>query len=255
MAGEAWALGALTLVLWIVSGFQLLGKMQGWDETMLALGALYPPYFRQGFWWTPLTHIFLHAGLLHIVMNTSALVSLGPAIAVRLGRDLKGALLFWAFFLICGLAGGLLFLVLHWNGEISGRRGLGGDLRPVGRGGAADAGRRFDADSFPPGRQADLVVHRHEPGADRHRLRSWHGVGAGRADDRLGVPRRRLHRRAVPGRDVSRAILVACPARLSGLIAGAKRPAAETPRRASMKSSISSKNNERRALAPHPAGH
>jgi rhomboid protease GluP len=119
MTGEAWALGALTAVLWIVSGVQLLGKTQGWDETMLALGSLYPPYFRQGFWWTPLTHIFLHGGLLHIVMNTSALVSLGPAIAVRLGRDLKGALLFWTFFLICGLAGGLLFLVLHWNGEIS----------------------------------------------------------------------------------------------------------------------------------------
>ena len=86
---------------------------------MLALGCLYPPYFKQGFWWTPLTHIFLHGGLLHIVMNTSALLSLGPAIALRLGRDWRGGLLFWAFFLICGLAGGLLFLAMHWNSEIS----------------------------------------------------------------------------------------------------------------------------------------
>jgi len=118
LSGEAWAMGALTLVLWIVSGVQLLGKMQGWGETMLALGCLYPPYFKQGFWWTPLTHIFLHAGLLHIVMNTSALVSLGPAIAVRLGRDWRGGLLFWAFFLICGVTGGLLYLAMHWNGDI-----------------------------------------------------------------------------------------------------------------------------------------
>lgn len=119
LAGPAWALGLLTLVLWVVSGVQFLGKMQGWEEAMFALGSLYPPYFRHGFWWTPLSHIFLHSGLLHIFMNTTALVSFGPAMAVRLGRDLRGALLFWAFFLICGLAGGLLFLAMHWNGEVA----------------------------------------------------------------------------------------------------------------------------------------
>ncbi len=75
LAGPAWALGLLTLVLWVVSGVQFLGKMQGWEEAMFALGSLYPPYFRHGFWWTPLSHIFLHSGLLHIFMNTTALVS------------------------------------------------------------------------------------------------------------------------------------------------------------------------------------
>jgi len=119
LTGPAWALGALTLVLWIVSGVQFLGKTQGWEDVMFALGSLYPPYFRQGFWWTLLTHIFLHGGLLHIFMNTTALVSLGPAIGARLGSDLKGGVLFWTFFLICGLAGGLLFLAMHWNGDIS----------------------------------------------------------------------------------------------------------------------------------------
>lgn len=119
LTGPAWALGLLTLVLWIVSGVQFLARTQGWEEAMFALGSLYPPYFRHGFVWTPLTHVFLHNGLLHIFMNTTALISLGPAIAVRLGSDLKGALLFWAFFLICGVAGGLLFLGLHWNGDIS----------------------------------------------------------------------------------------------------------------------------------------
>jgi len=119
LTGPAWPLGALTLVLWIVFGVQVLAKTQGWEDAMFALGSLYPPYFRQGFWWTPLTHIFLHGGLLHIFMNTTALVSLGPAVAVRLGGDLKGGLLFWSFFLICGVAGALLFLAIHWNGEIS----------------------------------------------------------------------------------------------------------------------------------------
>lgn len=119
LTGPAWPLGVLTLVLWIVFGVQFLAKTRGLEDAMFALGALYPPYFQRGFVWTPLTHIFLHGGLLHIFMNTTALVSLGPAIAVRLGSDLKGALLFWAFFLICGVAGGLLFLGLHWTGDIS----------------------------------------------------------------------------------------------------------------------------------------
>jgi membrane associated rhomboid family serine protease len=89
MAGEAWA--------WARSrpldGFRAGGQDLGRDDARLGRSTR---RFRQGFWWTPLTHIFLHAGLLHIVMNTRP--GLGPAIAVRLGRDLKGALLFWAFF-------------------------------------------------------------------------------------------------------------------------------------------------------------
>jgi hypothetical protein len=35
-------------VLWLVFAGQLMGEALGWDDAMLALGALYPPYFRQG---------------------------------------------------------------------------------------------------------------------------------------------------------------------------------------------------------------
>jgi membrane associated rhomboid family serine protease len=114
---EAWPLGALTAILWIVFAFQLAGDFTGWNEIMLNLGALGAPSFRHGYWWTPLTNVFLHAGLFHILMNSSALLSLGLGLAFRLGRDLKGAGLFWSFFVLCGLAGSALFLALHWNGE------------------------------------------------------------------------------------------------------------------------------------------
>jgi rhomboid protease GluP len=114
---EAWPLGALTLILWIISALQLVGDFTGWNDTMLNLGALGASSFRYGYWWTPLTNIFLHAGLFHILMNSSALLSLGPGLAFRFGRDLKGAGLFWGFFVICGLAGSALFLALHWNDD------------------------------------------------------------------------------------------------------------------------------------------
>lgn len=112
---DAWPLGVLVVVLWIISGIQLLGDLTGWNETMLNLGALGASSFRYGYWWTPLTNIFLHAGLLHILMNSSALVSFAPGLVFRFGRDLKGAGVFWGFFVLCGLAGSALFLALHWN--------------------------------------------------------------------------------------------------------------------------------------------
>lgn len=114
---EAWPLGALALLLWGIFAFQLIGDFTGWNETMLNLGALGAPSFRHGYWWTPLTNMFLHAGLFHILMNSSALLSLGLRVSLRFGRDLKGGGLFWSFFVLCGLAGSALFLALHWNGE------------------------------------------------------------------------------------------------------------------------------------------
>lgn len=115
---QAWPVAALLVVLWVVFAGQTLAELAGNGEQVLLLGALYPPAFRAGVWWTPLTHMFLHGGLLHIAMNSSALGAFGPSVSQRLGRDAVGALLFLGFFMLCGLAGGVLYLALHWSGDM-----------------------------------------------------------------------------------------------------------------------------------------
>ena len=110
--GEAWPVVVLTAVLWLVFAGQLVGEALGYDNAIFALGALSRMGLDYGLWWTPLSHMFLHVGWLHIAMNSAALIALGPAIAQRLGRDALGGLMFLGFFLICGLAGGAAFLLL-----------------------------------------------------------------------------------------------------------------------------------------------
>lgn len=114
---QAWPVAALMAALWLVMAGQIVAGLMGRGDQVLELGALYPPAFRSGAWWTLLTHMFLHGGLLHIAMNSSALAALGPPVSQRLGRDATGAAMFLAFFVLCGLAGGALYLGLHWNGQ------------------------------------------------------------------------------------------------------------------------------------------
>ena len=109
---EAWPVLVMTALLWLVFAGQLVGDARGYGDAIFVYGALSAPGFAHGLWWTILTHMFLHAGWLHIAMNSAALVALGPAIAQRLGRDALGGLLFLAFYLVCGLAGGAVFLLL-----------------------------------------------------------------------------------------------------------------------------------------------
>ncbi|HRD78126.1 MAG TPA: rhomboid family intramembrane serine protease [Hyphomicrobiaceae bacterium] len=63
--------------------------------------------------WTSLvTHMGVHADITHLVMNTTALLAFGGAVAKRVGT-----MRFIAFTLVCGLAGAGLFLVLNLGGK------------------------------------------------------------------------------------------------------------------------------------------
>jgi membrane associated rhomboid family serine protease len=115
---EAWPVLVITAAIWLVCLGQIVGGVLGFEDRIFDLGALWKPGFEQGYWWTLVTHMFLHAswsqplGWLHITMNSGALIALGPAIAQRFGRDALGGLLFLVFFVLCGLAGGVTFLLL-----------------------------------------------------------------------------------------------------------------------------------------------
>jgi membrane associated rhomboid family serine protease len=85
--------------------------------------------------WRPITYQFLHFGALHIFFNLIVLYYFGPLIEPILGR-----LRFAIFYLCCGVAGALVFLIfskLHWIGLSPSARLVGASASIFGVMGAA----------------------------------------------------------------------------------------------------------------------
>ena len=79
-------------------------------------GALSGQALAEGRWSTLVSHIFLHAGLVHLLMNSGAALAFGPAVARHFGPGARAASVFMLFFLVCGVVGGLGFVALHPDG-------------------------------------------------------------------------------------------------------------------------------------------
>lgn len=127
---------ALVVVLAIAYGAQVF-LLSPQAVSDLALSA---PALAGGRWWTLVSHIFLHGGLVHLLMNAGAALAFGPAVARHFGRGARSAGVFILYFLVCGVAGGLGYLALNpdsaaqvigASGAISGL--WGGAARLIGR--------------------------------------------------------------------------------------------------------------------------
>jgi len=70
----------------------------------------------EGRWSTLVTHIFLHAGLIHLLMNGGAALAFGPPVARQFGPGARAGIVFLLFFLVCGVIGGLGFVALNAGG-------------------------------------------------------------------------------------------------------------------------------------------
>lgn len=65
--------------------------------------------------WSPVTlisHQFLHGGLMHLMGNMFFLIICGFAVEAAIGHKL-----FLAFYLLSGIAGGLLYMTFNWGGH------------------------------------------------------------------------------------------------------------------------------------------
>jgi membrane associated rhomboid family serine protease len=65
-----------------------------------------------GRWQTLVTSLFLHGSWPHVLMNSVAALAFGPPTARLLGADLRGAAVFFAFYLVCGVLGGLGYALM-----------------------------------------------------------------------------------------------------------------------------------------------
>lgn len=63
---------------------------------------LHWPLLRQGFFWQPVTYMFLHGSLLHLLLNTFTILFFGSGLEVEVGTRR-----FWRIFLLGGAIGGL----------------------------------------------------------------------------------------------------------------------------------------------------
>jgi len=103
------------LVLAVVLSAALAAQTFWWPDYGLA-GALSAQALAQGRWYALFTHMFLHAGILHLGMNLLAYSSLQAPVVMALGRSLRAQLSFAGLYLVAGLAGGLTYLALHPTG-------------------------------------------------------------------------------------------------------------------------------------------
>ncbi len=106
------ATNVLIFVAMLVQGASLWHTS---TEIPLAWGANFGPATQDGQWWRLVSAMFLHFGLLHLVLNMWALWDVGRLLEQVFGR--------WRFLLLylgCGVIGNLLSLVMQGNRAVSG---------------------------------------------------------------------------------------------------------------------------------------
>jgi membrane associated rhomboid family serine protease len=87
--------------------------------------SLTPAALAAGHWQTLVTCLFLHGGWPHVLMNAVAALAFGPPVARLFGLGPRGALVFLLFYLVCGVVGGLGFVLadLHDKAGVVGASG------------------------------------------------------------------------------------------------------------------------------------
>lgn len=110
---RSWALILTVVLIGVGFAIQLYLRHVAGDPQREVLGMLSRGTLQEGWWWTPLSSMFMHAGILHLAMNMSALLPFGLILSRRFGPGLRGQGAWLAFYLLAGLAGDAVYLALQ----------------------------------------------------------------------------------------------------------------------------------------------
>lgn len=90
--------------------FTMLDPLRGSTDlhTLLGLHFITSPLFKP---WQVITHMFMHGGIWHIVLNMLGLFMLGPRVEYRWGSQR-----FFSYYLLCGLGSAALYMAWQWFG-------------------------------------------------------------------------------------------------------------------------------------------
>ena len=111
-AAPAHAVIAICIVASILGVLNSLRGGGPWDWGLSAQA------LAEGRWYALVSHMFAHAGLMHLFMNSSFLLGVTPVVMVRFGVGPSGWLRYAILFLVSGLTGSALYLALHSTGVV-----------------------------------------------------------------------------------------------------------------------------------------
>ena len=110
-----WSLLAINTTVFFVMLFYGAGIWHLNQDVQLAWGANFGPATQDGEWWRLFTAMFLHFGIVHLVLNTWSLWDVG-----QLAERMYGRWRFLCIYIISGLTGNLVSLVVQGNSAVSG---------------------------------------------------------------------------------------------------------------------------------------
>lgn len=88
------------------------------DERLVASFGLSPVLLRQGGYDLLITHLFLHGGWMHVLMNSAFCLAFATPLVRVAGRGARGVLSYIAFFLVCGIVAGFGYCLLNWESPV-----------------------------------------------------------------------------------------------------------------------------------------
>ena len=100
-----WTLLAANALVWVI--VEIAGGSQN-PEVLLRFGAMSGPYLAEGQYWRLLTAIFLHFGIMHLVLNEVGLLVFGGLV-----EQVYGRLSFGVIYLVSGLSGSVASFLLN----------------------------------------------------------------------------------------------------------------------------------------------
>jgi membrane associated rhomboid family serine protease len=128
----------LAIVVVIVAGYALQARLAPGDEG-IRQWAFAPADLDHGRWIGLITVMFVHGGWPHALMNALAALAFGAPVARLMGPGIKGPVLFFVFYLACGVIATLGYTAVHLHsaepmvgasGAIAGL--MGGAMRLLG---------------------------------------------------------------------------------------------------------------------------
>ncbi|THD59320.1 rhomboid family intramembrane serine protease [Phenylobacterium sp.] len=107
---------AVAVVVLIVGGYAVQTLFP--VDAVLAAYAFAPIDLTPARWPTVITSIFLHGGWAHAMMNGAFALAFSAPVARLFGPKIEGALLFFGFYLLCGVLANLGYAAVHPHGQV-----------------------------------------------------------------------------------------------------------------------------------------
>lgn len=109
---------AVAVVALIVGGYAVQSLAPVDPGAVVAAYAFAPANLTPGRWETAITSIFLHGSWAHAMMNGAFALAFAAPLARLFGPKVEGALLFFSFYVLCGVLANLGYAAVHPGGHI-----------------------------------------------------------------------------------------------------------------------------------------